>query len=230
MEEKALMMLLKAFKEESWANEFLDGCLYCNTLSFHREQDNQEGTVVIPGSNNTQFKIGTYELKTVRCFTYRPNRTDYINVFCMYSWTPPFEDSSKKRVILNKDAQLGSLRILEDTYGPHAVLIRDIPKFLQRLTTAIKRPENQVYHAEGNVVKYELMDRIPNDNMKNMIQLAFRKNPKYADEKEYRFVFVPDREKPGPLRLDIGSIRDIAALTRTTELYDTITINGSTDF
>ena len=134
------------------------------------------------------------------------------------------------RVILNKETQLGSLRILEDTYGPHAVLIRDIPEFLQRLTKAIERPENQVYHAEGSVVKYELMDRIPKGNIEDMIQLAFRKNPKYADEKEYRFVFVPDREKPGPLRLHIGSIRDIAALTRTRELYDSISINGSKCF
>ena len=228
--EKALMMLLKAYRCERWANEFLDGCLYCNTLSFHRDQDNQEGTVVIPGSNITQFKIGTLNLKTVKSFTYRPNRADYINVFCMYSWTPPFEDSSKKRVILNKETQLGSLRTLEDNYGPHAVLIRDIPEFFRRLTTAIERPESQVYHAEGNAVKYDLMDRIPKDNMKDMIQLAFRKNPKYADEKEYRFVFVHDREEPGPFTLDIGSIRDIAVLSRTRELYDSITINESTDF
>lgn len=230
MEEKALMLLLKAFKEESWANEFLEGCLYCNTLSFHREQDNREGTVVIPGSNIHQFKIDTYELKTVNEFSYRPNMTDYINIFCMYSWTPPFEDSSKERVILNKEAQLGSLRILEDTYGPHTVIIRDIPEFFERLTTAMKRPENQVDRAEANIVKYELMDRIPKSNIEEMIQLSFRKDPKYEDEKEYRFVFVPDREKPGPLRINIGSIRDIAALTRTRELYDTITINGSKDF
>ena len=230
MEEKALMLLLKAFKEESWANEFLDGCLYCNTLSFHRKQDNHEGTIVIPGSNIHQFKISTYELKTVNKFSYRPNLTDYINIFCMYSWTPPFEDSSKERVILNKEAQLGSLRILEDTYGPHAVVIRDLTEFFDRLTIAIKRPENQVYRAESDVVKYDLMDRIPKSDIEEMIQLAFRKDPKYADEKEYRFVFVPDREETGPLRIDIGRIRDIAALTRTRELYDTITINGSTDF
>ena len=175
MEERALMMLLKAFKEENLANEFLDGCLYCNTLSFHRQQDNHEGTIVIPGSNIRRFKIGTYKLKTVRNFSYRPNLTDYINIFCMYSWAPPFEDDSKKRVILNKAEQLGSLRTLEDTYGPHAVVIRDIPEFLERLTIAIKRAENQVYRVKGSVVKYELMGRIPRDNIDEMIQLAFAK-------------------------------------------------------
>ena len=228
---KALMMLLKAFKRESWANELLDGCLYCNTLSFHRNIDDQEGTVVIAGSNITQFKIGPHELKSVKRFTYRPNIVDHINVFCLYSWAPPFEDSSKERVILNKETQLSSLRTLEDTYGPHAVLIRDLPEFFRRLTTAIERPDSRVYSAKGNLVKYELMDRIPKqEDMKDMIQLAFHKNPKYASENEYRFIFVLDRDKPGPFRFDIGSIRDIAALSRTRELYDSIEINGSKDF
>ena len=225
---KALVMLLKAYKCERWANEFLDGCLYCNTLSFHRKKDSQEGAVVIPGSNIKQFKVGPHELKTVECVTYRP-KADHINVFCMYSWAPPFEDSAKRRVILNKETQLGGLRKLEDNYGGHSVLIRDIPEFFRRLTTAIERPDSQVYRVEGNTTKYELMGRIPKD-MKDMIQLAFHKDPEYADEKEYRFVFVPDREEPGPFTLDIGSIRDIAVLSRTRELYDSITINGSKEF
>ena len=40
---KPLMMLLKAYKCERWANEFLDGCLYCNTLSFHRKKTVKRG-------------------------------------------------------------------------------------------------------------------------------------------------------------------------------------------
>ena len=115
--ENALMMLLKAFKTENWANQFLDGLLYCNTLSFHRKKDKQEGAVVIPGSNITQFKVGPHELKSVKSFTFRPGFADYINVFCMYSWAPPFDDRTKTRVILNKQTQLGSLPTLEDTYG-----------------------------------------------------------------------------------------------------------------
>ena len=225
------MMLLKAFKKEKWANEFLDGCLHCNTLSFHRKLDNQEGVVVIAGSNMTQFKIGPHELKSVKCFTFRPNIADHINVFCMYSWAPPFEDSAKKRVILNKETQLGSLRTLEDVYGPHAVLIRDLPEFFRRLTAAVERSESQVYLVRGNLVKYKLMNRIPKqDDMEGMIQLASHKNPKYASEKEYRFVLILDRDKPGPFRFDIGSIRDIAVQSKTRKLYDTIEINGSKEF
>ena len=225
------MMLLKAFKKEKWANEFLDGCIHCNTLSFHRKLDNQEGAVVIAGSNMTQFKIGQHELKSVKCFTFRPNIADHINVFCMYSWAPPFEDSAKKRVILNKETQLGSLRTHEDTYGPYTVLVRDIPEFFRRLSESVERPESQILSGEGNLVTYKLMDRIPKrDDMEDVIQLAFHKDSKFAGEKEYRFAFLLDRDKPGFFRLKIGSIRDIAVLTRTRELYDLIEVNGSKDF
>ena len=229
--ENALMMLLKAFKTENWANQFLDGLLYCNTLSFHRKKDKQEGAVVIPGSNITQFKVGPHELKSVKSFTFRPGFADYINVFCMYSWAPPFDDRTKTRVILNKQTQLGSLPTLEDTYGSHAIMIRDIPEFFRRITNAVERSDSQVDTVRGSLVKYELMGHIPKqDDLEGMIQLAFRKNPKFADEKEYRFVFILDRDKPGPFRLDIGSIRDIAGLVKTSELYDLITVNGSADF
>lgn len=75
------------------------------------------------------------------------------------------------------------------------------------------------------------MDRIPkNDDMNGMIRLAFSKNPKYGDEKEYRFIFFVDRDEPGPFRLDLGSIRDIADAIETRNIYETITINGSKDF
>ena len=235
---KPLTMLLKAYWCERWANEFLDGCLYCNTLSFHRKKDSQEGAVVIPGSNITQFKIGPHEfkvgphgLKTVKRVTYRLDIADYINVFCMYSWAPPFEDSAKKRVILNKETQLGSLRTHEDTYGPYTVLVRDIPEFLRRLSKSVERPESQILSGEGNLVTYKLMDRIPKrDDMEDVIQLAFHKDSKFAGEKEYRFAFLLDRDKPGFFRLKIGSIRDIAVLLRTRELYDLIEVNGSKDF
>ena len=225
------MMLLKAFKQKDWANQFLDGCLYCNTLGFHRKKDSEEGAVVIPGSRITQFKIGSHELKTVKSVTFRPDLAHHINIFCMYSWAPPFEDDTKKRVILNKKTQLGSLPTLEDTYGSHAVLIRDIPEFFGRITKAVEHSDSEVQIASGNLVEYELMGRIPKrEDLDDVMQLAFHKNPKFADEKEYRFVFILDRDEAGPYRLEIGSIRDIAGLLRTSDLYESMKINGSTDF
>lgn len=232
MRKKApLMLLLKAFEREDWADAFLDGCLYCNTLSFHRKKDKQEGAVVIAGSSLSRHKLELgvrggqkRELKSVKSLTFRPNIANHINVFCMFSWTPPFID--EERILVDKEAQLGSLRTLEDTYGPYTVFIKSIPEFVRRLKSVV---DSFGIPTWLDLVKYNLYDKLPT-TWEEAMELAFHKNPKYSGEKEYRIALIPDLEKPGPFPLAIGSIRDIASRARTRELYDSIKINGSSDF
>ena len=229
---RALLMLLKAYREKKWAAEFLNGCLYCNTLEYYREcegerQDPEEGTITLP-VENMELRIGDHVVpgKTIKRFTYRPNLVGSLNVFCMYSWTPPFVDED--RIALDKETQLGSLRTLEDAYGPHAVLIKDIPEFFRRITTAVDRQDSVVVRAKGSPVVYKSLNSIPERD--DLIDAAFHKNPRYSGESEYRFAFLTDREKPGPLRLNVDDIRDIAVLCRTREIYDSIAVNGSNEF
>ena len=226
-----LMLLLKAFERKEWAETFLDGCLYCNTLSFHRKKDKQEGAVVIAGSSLSRHKIELgvrggqkRELESIASLTFRPNIANHINVFCMFSWTPPFIDD--ERILVDKESQLGSLRTLEDTYGPYTVFLKRIPEFVRRLRSAVDSAGTTAWI---DLVKYNLYDKLPT-TWEEAMELAFHKNPKYSCEKEYRIALIPGQEEPGPFRLEIGSIRDIAVRARTKELYDSIKINGSSDF
>lgn len=235
---RALLLLLKAFGQKDWAEEFLDGCLYCNTLRFHRErEDREEGAIVIPGDRISELKLRIQgdpgsEIDMAPdtvSVTHHPNFVaDYINVFCMYSWMPPFEDEDQ--VVLDKETQLGSLRELEEKYGPHAVVIRDLREFFNRLSLAVEDPENKIVYGMRAPVKYELLDSIPdNRRVDELMKIAFHKNRKYASEQEYRFAFS-FREKHGPRRVNMGSIRDIAGPERTTDIYDSISVNGSNEF
>ena len=225
MAKKALMLLLKAFKREDWANEFIDGVLYCNTLSFHRKLDDQEGAAVITRDDTHKLEIGGYDLtKDFISLTHHTNMADYINVFCMYSWSPPFVD--KERIIVDKESQLGGLRALENEYGPHTVLIRKIPEFARRLMRAV---DNAGIPARIDFVKYNLYNRLPT-TWEEAMELAFHKNPNYAGENEYRIALIPNREEPGCFRFDLGSIRDIATLTRTSGIYDSLELNGAGEF
>ena len=237
--ENPLLMLLKAFECESWANQFLDGWLYCNTLAFHRKKDENEATVVIPGSDITEAKIEPLDFlkdAKVESIKIRPNAAHYINIFCMYSWRPPFDDSAKEKVILNKKTQLGGLRTLEDTYGQYAVVVTKLPDFFQRITDAVRRRHSPIRGGRGDIVKYELMNRYPK-NEEEMLELAFHKDPRFAGESEFRLAFMASRDIPGQFeyspgwfKLNIGSIRDIAALSRTRDLYESIRVNGSKNF
>ena len=237
MEKKqmALMLLLKAFRQEKWAEEFLDGCLYCNTLRFYQEwderrlRDEQEGVITISGSDIEHLRFGEIEIPKdhLVSISYRPNLMDYIYIFCMYCWAPPWIDD--KRVLLNKATQLGSLRNLERYYGPHTVMLRNPKEFMRRITQAIEQTGDKVEGAKGDVVKYEPMLALPT-NPKETIEAVFHKDSKYIGEQEYRFAFLLKDKQPEPFRLNIGNIRDIAKKQRTRDVYDSISVNGSKDF
>ena len=235
MAKKALMLLLKAFRQENWAEEFLDGCLYCNTLRFYREwddkrlRDEKEGVIVIPGAKIDKSRIGEFELPkgSLSSLSYRPRMMDYIHAFCMYCWAPPWV--SEKEVFLDKETQLGSIRTLEKHYGPYTVMLRDMAEFLRRLTAAVEHPDSKVRWVKGDVVKYEPMLVLPS-TPEETLRAAFHKDSRYVGEQEYRFAFLLDHKQQGAFRLNIGSIRDIAVRIRTRDVYDSISVNGSKDF
>ena len=59
-----------------------------------------------------------------------------------------------------------------------------------------------------------------------LMKVALRKQKRFANEKEYRFVYLTGREPVGPFRLNIGDIRDIAFRMRTQDVYDRAEVNG----
>ena len=225
-----MLLLLKAYSNVKYANEFLDGKLPCETLASHRERDAEEGTAFVSRSDLSAMTINAVDITNdVVSVTSKSNAAFFVNVFCMYSWTPPFDDATKERVILDKESQIGSLRTLADGYGEHAVVIHRIPSFIRRLRAAFSAPHNRIHVARSGLVKYNLYNRIP-ATYKDALEMAFHKSPSFASEQEYRFAFIPNRESPGVFALDMGNIRDIATLYPTRQLYDSIEINGSKEF
>ena len=147
----------------------------------------------------------------------------------MYSWAPQFEDATKERVILNKEQQLGSLRDLESKYGKYAVIVTDIQKFFDRLKRYVKRPNSEVVRMWSDLVVYEPFDKIPT-TLDEAMEMSFHKDARYSGEREYRFAFFTNREKSALFRPNVGSIRDIAKPVQTKDIYDSIEVNGHTDF
>ena len=234
MGKRALMLMLKAFRQEKWAEEFLDGCLYCNTLRFYRDWDNKslrdknEGVIVLP-SANLDLKIGDFKFpnRDMLSLSYRPNLMDYIYVYCMYCWAPPWVDDT--RVFVDKETQLGGLRSLGHRYGQYAVMLKNPREFFRRLDRAVHSTDSKVLTAKGEPVKYEPMLALPT-TPEQTLQAAFHKDVKYIGEQEFRFAFLLDEKLPAEFRLNIGDIRDIAVSTRTRDIFDSIKVDGQTDF
>ena len=235
MAKRALMLLLKAFRQENWAEEFLDGYLYCNTLRFYREwederlRDEKEGVIVIPGAKIDNLRFGELEIPRgdLISLSYRPRMMDYVHTFCMYCWAPPWV--SDKELFVDKETQLGSIRTLEAYNGPYTVVLRDTSEFFRRLTESVEHPDSKVHRAKGSVVKYEPMLSLPS-TLEETLQAAFHKDSKYVGEQEFRLAFLLDHKQQGAFRLNVGSIRDIAVRIRTKDVYDSTSLNGSKDF
>ena len=59
-----------------------------------------------------------------------------------------------------------------------------------------------------------------------LLKVALRKRKRFANEKEYRFVYLTGRDPAGPFILNIGDIRDIAFRMRTQDVYERAEVNG----
>ena len=226
MTKQTIISLMKIVPSEERAEQFLDGQLYCNTLSFLRKQfDEYEGTVPISG----KVRIEDYEIPQedlAETALLMPNLVSDLNVFCMFCWASP--KAGRDEILLDPESQLGSIRNLEQTFGTHTVVIKNVTEFFRRADKALERSYNGVLRSVRGIVDYvePPTGEILPTSLSALLKVALRKRKSFANEKEYRFVYLTGRERAGPFILNIGDIHDIAFRMRTQDVYDRVEING----
>ena len=226
MTRRTIFSLMKIVRTVERAEQFLDGQFYCNTLSFLRMHfDEYEGTVPLLGTR----QIGDYvvpEEDLVEPPILVPDRVSDLNVFCMFCWASPSAGAGK--ILFDPESQLGSLRDLVDTFGEHAVVIKNVTEFFRRADKAVNSRCNGVLRSVRGIVDYVESNtgEIPPSTLPALMKTALRKRKSFANEKEYRFVYRTGREPAGPFILNIGDIRDIAFRMRTQDVYDRAEMNG----
>ena len=155
-----------------------------------------------------------------------PNLVSELNVFCMFCWTSPKTGDDK--ILFDPESQLGSIRDLVQTFGEYTVVIKNVTEFLQRVDKAVARPYNGVLRSVRGIVSYgePRTDEVLPTTLPDLLRVALRKRSRFANENEYRFVYLTGREPPGPFILNIGDIRDIAFQMRTQDVYDRVEVDG----
>ena len=76
------------------------------------------------------------------------------------------------------------------------------------------------------ITSNQVRGEIPPTSLSALLKAALRKRKSFANENEYRFVYLTGREPAGPFILNIGDIHDIAFRMRTQDVYDRVEING----
>lgn len=155
-----------------------------------------------------------------------PDLVSGLNVFCMFCWASP--KAGHHKILFDPESQLGSIRNLEQTFGTQTVVIKNVTEFFRRADKALEHSCNGVQRSVRGIVEYvePTTGEILPTSLSDLLRVALRKRKSFANEKEYRFVYLTGREPAGPFIMNIGGIRDIAFRMRTQDVYDRVEING----
>ena len=228
-----IYVLVKFFQKEEYANDFIEGKLFANRLSYFKKLegdekrgDEDEGAVVFPLGNFTLNltvlnedtgeetilpAIGGPDVVTSPVM--RPNWFNDINLFCMYALHGGGLQGNSV-----EDAQdlEGCLKISEACaeFGEYAVVVTNYKEFVKRVYEAAVGAK---YGLMGKLVSYyDHENGTPPINSE--IETIFAKRREYEYQSEYRFAIKTGTVGDNPIVLDIGKIDDITTIFRTSDL------------
>lgn len=221
---------VKFFEKEEWADDFMQGKLYCNTLQYFRDReqatdgrgDPLEGAIglIQPGQAIIKFSFNS---ETIKDFTLDPkgmvgplimfsNENLAHNVYCLYAIyvDDSFEEFTDEELtdeeLAKRVASVNNkLKLHEDCFGmgQHAVLIYAVEPFMEALKLYEK--SNKIRLRRG-LVRYYDEESFHGDFKEE--EAIFHKQKKYSHQKEYRVAFrSPSR---AAFTIDIGSMEAYA--------------------
>jgi hypothetical protein len=222
-----ILHLIKFFEKEEYADQFLQGKLYLNRLSYFKklEQAQADGR---PDANEA-VAIWLQKEKTHIEFKEHPEldiapenlagpvqvsfvHYDDLHVFCMTArHTGEFEFDCQDGMIcyLEEDTEdvKRQLEVHEDCLkmGRFAVIVVQAGEFIIRVKNATEKARH-VFNS--TLVEYFDQDTIHGHFA--MRDIPFRKAQKFAYQSEYRIVVDTRTCGDEPKRTDIGDIHDIA--------------------
>ena len=221
--ENILITLMKIVKCERYAKDLLNGKLYCNSIQWFRENhDEFEGNSYIFVESITFGGRTISRDHMIGPVMFHDNNAARRHAYCMFRWSAPIADS---RVEINLPEQIGDLEKLARKFGQHTVVV-NATEFLNRVDKEVK--ERGIPGRRG-VVHYADRSDLKPDSPRTP---AFNKPNRFAEEKEYRFLFKEQTPNCGETAfcIDIGDIHDIAVCMNTEDIYPLVARIGTKAF
>jgi len=213
-------------------NDFLDGKLFMNPLSFFRKieeeavsnrSDKHEAVIGWHQPDQITLTINNYELKDLAgpvCV--QMNAHENLNMLCLYAGhSGEFKSLSEETIPLLHEQLKISAKCSK--LGGYSVLITNTSEFINRVVKAIRE---QGYIGTAGLVDYYNPDTFSGDFSHR--DALFRKRDEFSHQSEYRFVIKRDSEENIPVTLNIGSIRDIAVPYKTSDFNEGLEIKLNT--
>ena len=208
-------VLVKLYDRKEYADAFLDGVMFANTVGHFRKleseeirSDEDEGVATFPLTVSTRLTLTPSGEKPILSpltltasdlagpVTLRPQWFDTLNIFCMVL-ADSYRDAGELYFVIPESVH---------RLGSSAVAILDAKEFLRRVKKAVEERNYRLSYKR--VEYYDPAIGIRTDPM--TLEPLFTKRDSYQAEREFRFVIDRQISSPTPMWLDIGPIHDIA--------------------
>ena len=225
-----ILSLIKMCKKNCYANDFLNGKLYCNRVSWYIKKgvDKHEGEILLQPSKDLVIELNKYKIppEDLVSASIRLDRIASLSVFCMFA----VHSGQFTRVIPETIGQFR--RQLEvpaacvGDFGKHAVIVRDVKEFYRRVDSAV--------HAAGYVSARGLVKYYDPASFSitysHELEIPFFKRNEFSHQKEFRIAMITRSMESEEVVLDLGrDIRDIAEYCRTEDIRTEVAIDDVTD-
>jgi hypothetical protein len=231
---KKIWYLIKFFAKKEHAEQFMEGHLYMNRLSYFKkiEFENGDGRVDakeaishwwqpdelifklnIPSIGEVEITNKDFAAPVSMAYDYH----NHLHVFCMYAmWTDGFDciDGKIDYAQYEADKLLGQLKVDERcfNFGEYAVIVPAV-QFINRASEVIKGIRKKswlklVSYFDGSEFHGEF----------NMEEIPFNKLNDYSYQNEYRVCIDNQTRGDDPYILELDSIKEWSALVKSSEL------------
>jgi hypothetical protein len=227
--------LIKFFTEEKYANQFMAGELYLNTLSYFKKAekectddgrlDSTEAVAMwlqpddifmkltVPGIGKTEITGKDLAAPISSSFDYH----NHVNILCLYAVkTAGFLFIEGKIRLSETEARDLQRQWKIDErcfkFGQFAVIMQAVP-FIKKLREALT--------SQGRKFKYKLVDYYDEAVFHGTIptkEVPFRKQKRFSYQQEFRLCVYPTVIHHSPITIEIGNISDICRKAASSQL------------
>lgn len=232
---KTILFFVKIFSSKAHAEDFLSGILYSNRLAFFRKLeedvqanrgDRHEAVVGWYQPEQINLVLNDREIKDLAApVSLQINQHNDLNIFCIYAaHSGPFNEVTDDNILELKEY----LKIPSDclALGEYAVVVTHAKSFIDRVMSSVKE---KGFGLKAGLVEYYEPESFSGSFAED--EAIFRKRKEFEHQREYRFSFDTGCSGDDPLKLQLGSISDIAVLCSTSEVNSLLQVrlpDGST--
>jgi hypothetical protein len=218
---RKIAFFLRVFENVQYMNDFLDGKIYMNRLSYFPalegdEEDNRadprEALVAIWQPKDVTIEVNGRVLTSFAGpIESRQKKNTHLHLLCLF--TGATSEAHLLNPADNRQAMQADFNVPEKcaNLGEYYVVIHNTKKFIDRMVASIRKA------GYGDSAKAGMVEYYDPENFTGEFgdRAAFYKTKNFSHQKEYRFVVDTQTENETSLILDIGEIRDIAHISDT---------------